>query len=331
MIIVKTPLRVSLFGGGTDYPEYFQRHGGRVLGLAIDKYVWTSVRRLPPFFDHRYRVVYSQVETARHVADIRHPAVRAILEYATGITHGVEIHHDADLPALSGMGSSSSFAVGLITALTALSGQLMSQRWVADLAIKLERETMGETGGWQDQIWAACGGLGTITFPPIGPWRCEPLVMPKESEVAFTDSVVLYFTGLSRRASEISVAQAQRVTVNESTLGQMRSMVDAAERILQHGSDLRELGELITDSWRLKRELSPDVTTQEVDELIGDGLRAGAWGGKLLGAGGGGFLMFLCPPHRRDALRQAMRGRIEIRVQPDRTGSKVVLYQPEGL
>lgn len=332
MIIVKTPLRISLFGGGTDYPEYFQLHGGLVVGMAIDKYVWTTIRRLPPFFDHRYRVVYSRVELAKTKEEIEHPAVRHVLMAAKGVNEGLEIHHDADLPARSGMGSSSSFVVGLINAMNATRGHMTPQDWVAQAAIKIEREIMAEAGGIQDQIWAACGGFAAIEFPRQRTgWVHRPIIMAPMREAQLTSTIALYFTGLSRNASQVSTAQANRVTVNEKYLDSLKKMAAAAEQMLAGEAPISDIGVMLTDAWKVKRELSPDVTTDEIDGLIQKGIDAGAWGGKLLGAGGGGFLMFMVPPERRSQLRAAMEGRIEINVNVDRWGSRVVLYQPDGL
>lgn len=328
MIIVKTPLRISLFGGGTDYPEHFSKHGGAVLGMAVDKYVWTTVRYLPPFFSYRHRLAYSHIETVDTAEELRHPVARCLLK---GYTKGLEIHHDADLPARSGMGSSSSFTVGLINALAALNGGVSTKKSLAESAIKVERELIGESGGWQDQIWAAYGGFNRIDFHPDSTWTVRPMVLPLERIRELYSSIALYFTGLSRFSSDVAGPQISRTAVNQDRLVLMQEFVDAATEALQNRKSLAVLGELLQQSWELKRQLSEDVSAAWIDELVERGLKAGAWGAKLLGAGGGGFLLFLVPPGRRAALREAMGSRIEISVQPDYDGSRVVLYQPNGL
>lgn len=332
MIIVKTPMRVSLFGGGSDIPAHFKEHGGAVLGMAIDKYCYVTMRRLPPFFDdHRHRVVYSKIESVMDVAEIHHPLVRTMLQQIH-VKHGLEIHHDADLPARSGMGSSSAFAVGLAHAISALEGHMMTKKALAEVAIHVERDLIPEAGGWQDQIWAAYGGLNRIDFIAGDGFAVTPLIMSQARRNELVSSIVLYFTGFSRDASEIETDKEHRVKGNAQTLSVLRSFVDDAVAIIGNdGRSLRDLGLLLGEAWNLKKTLSPDVATSEIDAMYDAGIAAGAWGGKLLGAGSGGFLMFLCPPDRRAQLRSAMRGRIEINVEVDYEGSKVVLYQPNGL
>lgn len=323
-------MRVSLFGGGSDIPAHFQEHGGAVLGMAIDKYVYTAVRRLPPFFEHRHRIVYSRVETVKNDADIQHPLVRTVIQ-CSSVRHGLEIHHDADLPARSGMGSSSAFAVGLVHALSAMDGHTVTKKVLAETAIHIEREMIPEAGGWQDQIWAAYGGLNRIDFLPGDGFSVKPLVMSQARRHELVSSIVLYFTGFSRDASDIETDKEHRVRQNTEQLKHMTEMVDEAVGILGGSSPLRDIARLLNVGWAVKRCLSKDVTTPEIDAMYDAGLAAGAWGGKLLGAGSGGFLLFMCPPERRAALRAVMKGRIEINPEVDYDGSKVALYQPEGL
>lgn len=329
MIIVRTPMRVSLFGGGTDYPGYFRQRGGAVLGMAIDKYCWITLRRLPPFFSHRHRVVYSKVETVNSASEVEHPVVRQVLK-EWDQDYGLEIHHDADLPARSGMGTSSSFTVGLINALETIRGRLVTRDDLAVRAIDMEQAKLKENVGCQDQIWAAHGGMNRIDFHCDGSWTVRPLIMDSNRRQELIGSIALYFTGLSRYASEVAAEQVQRIPVSEVALDAMHEMVNEASKILCSEKPLSHLGDLLNDSWALKRQLSPHVTTPEAERLIDAGLRAGAWGAKLLGAGGGGFLLFLVPFSRRESLREAMEGRIEISVNPDWDGSRVLLYQPNG-
>ena len=323
MILVKTPMRVSLLGGGSDFPEHFREHGGCVLGMAIDKYCWVTVRRLPPFFEHKHRLVYSKVETVRDAEDFAHPMVRECLK-AMQVKHGLEIHHDADLPARAGMGSSSAFTVGLVQALAALRGEMLTKRQLAESAIHVERDLIPETGGWQDQIWAAYGGLNAVDFSDG--FAVSPLILTRARRNELTSSMVLYFTGFARDAHTIEETKVP----DTMALRRLSEMAREGWRLLVSETPLRDFGLLMTESWKLKRSTSPAVSTSDIDEICRAGIAAGAWGCKLLGAGGGGFVLFLCPYERRASLRSAMRGRIEINVEVDYDGSRVVLYQPNG-
>jgi len=331
MIISRTPFRISLFGGGTDYPSWFREHGGAVIGTAIDKYCYISVRRLPPFFEHKSRIVYSQVELVQDIADIKHPAVRGILAELR-IRDGIEIHHDADLPARSGLGSSSSFTVGLLNALYALDSRMISKRELAREAIRIEQDVLRENVGSQDQLWAAYGGFNRIDFFPDGTFAVTPLIVPAERRDELTRSIMLFFTGFSRYASDFAHHQIQNINNRKSQLRTIRSMVDSAVDILcDPKAPLRELGELLHDSWRLKRELADNVSNAQIDEIYQAGRDAGAIGGKLLGAGGGGFMVFLVEPEKREQVRERLNTLIHVTVGLDNEGSKIVLYQPNGL
>lgn len=331
MIISRTPFRISLFGGGTDYPSWFREHGGSVIGTAIDKYCYISVRRLPPFFEHRSRIVYSQVELVQNAAEIKHPAVRAILN-DMGIKDGLEIHHDADLPARSGLGSSSSFTVGLLNALHALDSRMVSKRDLAREAIRIEQEVLKENVGSQDQLWAAYGGFNRIDFFPDGTFAVSPIILPRARREDLLRSIMLFFTGFSRFASDFAQDQIKNMNNRKSQLRTIRSMVDCAVDILfDPETPLRELGELLHDSWRLKRELADNVSNSQIDEIYEAGRAAGAIGGKLLGAGGGGFMVFLVEPELREQVRERLKNLIYVTVGFDNDGSKIVLYQPNGL
>jgi D-glycero-alpha-D-manno-heptose-7-phosphate kinase len=325
-------MRVSLFGGGSDIPAHFTEHGGAVLGMAIDKYCYTFFKQLPPFFDHKYRIVYRQIETVQSIDDIAHPLVRTTLQQAN-LKHGLEIMHNGELPARSGMGSSSAFAVGLSHAIAAQNGHMVTKKMLAETAIHIERDLIPEAGGWQDQIWAAYGGLNRIDFIPGDGFSVSPLILSKAVRNELVSSIVLFDTRLSRDASEIETDKEHRVRQNAQTLIDMAAMTDRAYRILSDGgpSAVMRLGSLLRESWEMKKTLSADVTTSEIDAMYKAGIDAGAWGGKLLGAGSGGFLLFLVPPSARPALRRALSGLIEINVEVDYEGSKVVLYQPDGL
>jgi D-glycero-alpha-D-manno-heptose-7-phosphate kinase len=331
MIISRTPFRVSLFGGGTDYPAWFREHGGAVVGFAIDKYCYISLRCLPPFFSHRHRIVYSRIETVNTIAEIEHPSVRACLS-ELNVDYGVEIHHDGDLPARSGLGSSSSFTVGLLNVLHALNGRMTSKRFLAGEAIRIEQQVIGEHVGSQDQVWAAYGGMNHVEFLADGTFAVRPLIMPTERSDRLLGSLMLFFTGLSRFASEIAASQIANIESKRVQLNDVAAMASEAMEILGHdGRDLRDIGRLLHQSWLVKRALSDSVTNREVDEIYQAAMEAGALGGKLLGAGGGGFMLFYVDPENQKAVRERLKGLIEVDFTIDHDGSKVVVYEPQGL
>lgn len=329
MIISRTPFRISLFGGGTDYPAWYREHGGATIGMTINKYCYITLRHLPPFFEHRHRIVYSHIELVGDVAEIRHPAVRAVFQELR-ITRGLEVHHDGDLPARSGLGSSSSFTVGLLNALRALHGQMMSKRRLAEEAIRIEQEVIGENVGSQDQVWAAYGGLNRIEFRTDDSFDVQPLVLPGPRREALGGSLMLFFTGLSRNASEIAAQQVSNIPRRAPALEQMRALVDDAHEILQSPErDLDELGAMLHETWQLKRSLASNVSTDLIDEIYGAARDAGALGGKLLGAGGGGFILFYVRPEQRRAVREALRGLIRVPFEIGSEGSRIILFEPE--
>jgi D-glycero-alpha-D-manno-heptose-7-phosphate kinase len=331
MIISRTPFRISLFGGGTDYPAWFREHGGAVIGTTIDKYCYISVRRLPPFFKYRSRIVYSKVELVNEVSEIRHPAVRGVLS-DHGTTAGLEIHHDADLPARSGLGSSSSFTVGLIHAIYALDGLMIGKSDLARQAIRIEQEVLKESVGCQDQLWAAHGGFNRIDFRQDGSIAVSPIILSSQRRDELLSSMMLFFTGFSRFASDFAEDQLRNMGRRKAQLKAIRAMVDEAANVLANGRDsVHELGKLLHESWLLKRELADSVSNSQIDEIYEAGRAAGALGGKLLGAGGGGFMVFLVEPDRRDMVRARLKNLIHVEMGFDTEGSKIVLYQPNGL
>jgi D-glycero-alpha-D-manno-heptose-7-phosphate kinase len=331
MIISRTPFRISFFGGGTDYPAWYQEHGGAVVGMAIDKYCYISVRRLPPFFEHRSRIVYSKVELVREVGEIQHPAVRGVLS-DLGVTDGLEIHHDADLPARSGLGSSSAFTVGLVNALHALDSRMATKADLAKSAIRIEQDVLRENVGCQDQIWAAYGGFNRIDFQPDSTFTVTPLILKRERCEQFLRSIVLVFTGFSRFASEVAGEQIKNIGRRQQQLRTMQELVDSAiDVIVDERAPLREVGKMLHESWVLKREIATCVSNNQIDEIYEAGRAAGAIGGKLLGAGGGGFLAFFVEPEDRERVRERLKDLIHVSVGLDREGSKIVLFQPEGL
>jgi len=332
MIITKTPFRISFFGGGTDYPAWSQDHGGVVLSTSIDKYCYISCRHLPPFFEHRYRIVYSIVENVQRIEEIKHPAVRGILDWAGSETEGLEIHHDGDLPARSGLGSSSSFTVGLIHALTALQGRYISKDELAQQAIYVEQKIIKENVGSQDQIAAAFGGLNRIDFTTSGTFQVSPIVLNQNRLCEFQSHLMLCFTGFSRIASGIAKDQIDNIKNREIELHRIKDMVDEAIQILQNTKvPIEEIGQLLHENWLCKRELSNKVSTPEIDDLYDGARRSGALGGKLLGAGGGGFLLLFVKPELQAKVREQLKHLIHVPVRFETSGSRVVLYQPNGL
>lgn len=331
MIISKTPFRISFFGGGTDYPDWYHQHGGSVLATSINKYCYISCRYLPPFFEHKYRIVYSAIENVLSIADIQHPSVRATLDYMQ-CHQGLEIHHDGDLPARSGLGSSSSFTVGLLHALHALQGSYVSQEKLASETIHIEQQLIGEHVGSQDQITAAMGGLNRIRFFQDGHFSTEPVILSQQRNQQLQNHLMLFFTGLQRNAPDIAQSKIANLNNRIVELQAMQAMVDEAIQILQNDrADLTHLGCLLDQGWQLKRQLSPAVSNETIDSIYAKARQAGALGGKLLGAGGGGFLLLLVEPEQQARVRDALDSLIHVPFQFDNSGSKIVLYQPNGL
>lgn len=331
MIISRTPHRISFFGGGTDYPDYYLKHGGRVLGMAINKYCYLSVRRLPPFFDFRHRIVYSKIESVVTVDEILHPAVKGVLkQFDTSRSTGYSIHHDGDIPARSGMGSSSAFTVGLLNSLHALDGRMVSKEELARLAIYTEQKVIKEHVGSQDQVFAAHGGLNVINFLTNGEVAVEPVIMPPDRLRAFEDRLMLFYTGISRVAAEVAEDKIKNIPNRKTNLGRMGKMVDEGFRILTSKKrELREFGELLNETWRLKKTLSNMVSNGRINEYYERARKAGAVGGKLLGAGGGGFMVFFVEPEKKNAVRKALKELLHVPFSADFTGSKIIVYQPE--
>jgi len=330
MIISRTPFRLSLFGGGTDYPQWYRQHGGAVLGMAINKYCYITVRSLPPFFEHRHRIVYSRIELVKEIDEIIHPAVRAVLsQHPTD--HGIEIHHDGDLPARSGLGSSSSFTAGLLNALFAMKGQMASKRKIADETLRIEQQVIGEAVGSQDQIWAAYGGLGRINFQTDGSYEVDPIILPDARRKELEESLILCFTGISRFSVEVAKDKIANLEKKAQQLHTMRQMVDEAESILKSPArPIGELGRLLHDSWMLKRDLAGSITTSLIDQIYEAAMEAGALGGKVLGAGGGGFMAFFVEPHKRAAVLDRLQNLIHVPFGVSNTGSRIIVYEPGG-
>jgi len=331
MIISRTPFRVSLFGGGSDYPKWSSEHGGAVLGCAIDKYCYISVRRLPPFFEHKHRIVYSKIETVNCVKEIEHPAVKHVLS-EMDVETGLEIHHDGDLPARTGLGSSSSFTVGLLHALHALDNRMVTKQALAQQAIHIEQDVIREHVGSQDQIWAAYGGLNRIDFRSNGAFEVKPLIISPARSQELLGSFLLFYTGLSRFASTVAEKQIANLDKRGGHIQRMVEMVDDAEAIIAGDNrSIFELGSLLDEAWALKRDLADGVTNPQIDRIYEAALSAGATGGKLLGAGGGGFMLFQVPPERQAAVQERLDTLISLPLGIDSSGSKIVVYEPNGL
>ncbi len=328
MIISRTPFRVSFFGGGTDYPSWFRTHGGSVLAATIDKYCYLSCRYLPPFFEHRFRVVYSKIEDCLTRDEIEHPAVRAVLRYL-GITRGVEIHHDGDLPARSGMGSSSAFTVGLLYALHALKGEMVGRQQLAEEAIHVEQTLLKETVGCQDQILAAYGGFNHIVFLPDGTFTVRPVTVPMARLHELNEHLMLFYTGIRRTASVVADSYVNEIEARRREFRIMKDLVDEGLSVLGSGGSLVAFGELLHEAWVAKRSLGPMVSNPYVDELYAEARAAGAIGGKLTGAGGGGFLLLFVPPGSRASVRQRLSRLIHVPFRIASLGSQIVLYDRE--
>jgi len=330
MIISQTPFRVSFFGGGTDYPDWYREHGGAVLATTFNKYCYISVRELPPFFEHKFRVVYAVVENVKDVREIKHPAVRGCLEWLN-LNTGLEIHHDGDLPARSGLGSSSAFTVGLLHAMRAFEGRYVSKDDLANQAIHVEQCVLRESVGSQDQISAAFGGFNRITFQGDGMYHVDPMILPRDRVGALQDHLMLFFTGISRTADEVAHATITNLKHRAAELHTIRQMVDEAIAILlSPATDLAEFGRLLHESWVLKRRLCDRVSNGTIDGVYETAIRAGAVGGKLLGAGGGGFMLLFVRPEQRTRVADALSPLINVPIRFESSGSRIVLYQPDG-
>ena len=330
MIISRTPFRMSFFGGGSDYPKWFRVHGGAVLATTIDKYCYISVRRLPPFFEYRHRLVYSRSETINEISEIQHPAVRGVLTHF-GWSDGIEIHHDGDLPARSGVGSSSAFTVGLINALRAMQGQYVSKEELASTAIHIEQDVIGENVGSQDQISAAYGGFNRIEFRRDGGFDVQPIILPSERLVELQSNLMLVFTGFARIASEVAKSKIDNLESRSEEIRRMTSMVDEGLQILAGRGPIADFGALLHEAWMYKRRLSHMVTTDGIDAIYDAARESGARGGKILGAGAGGFMLLFVPPELQGEVRARLPKLVHVPFRFESSGSRIVLYQPNGL
>lgn len=328
MIITKTPFRMSFFGGGTDMESFFREYGGAVLSTTFDKYCYVTVRHLPRFFEYTTELAYSKMERVKDVEEINHPAVRNAMKMLD--MHEIRLTYEADLPARSGLGTSSSFAVGMLNAFYCLKGKYADKKKLANEAIYLERELCQEAGGWQDQIAASYGGMNRIEFNKDGTYDVRPIIIHPERKQQLNDNLLMFFTGFTRFSSDMQKANATGYAEKIKQLQQMYSLVDDAEKVLEDKhSDLDDFGRLLDTTWRLKRQTGGAITTNSIDALYEKGIAAGALGGKLLGAGGGGFLVFYVQPEKKEAVMEAMKDLLYVPFRFEDGGTQVVHYAPE--
>jgi len=326
MVITRTPFRISFLGGGTDYKPFFEEYGGSVLSTTFDKYCYVTCRHLLPFFDYKNQVTYSKIERVTGVDGIEHPLVREAMRFLD--MRELSIFYEADLPARSGLGSSSAFAVGLLAAFYALKGKYADKKKLAGEAIHLERILCGEDGGWQDQVAAAYGGFNRVNFTGEG-FDVMPLIISRERKNELNRNLMLFFTGITRFSSVIAQKQAQAATKNTKDLLEMKKLVDEGERILTSKTDIKEFGRLLDYTWRLKRRLSSGVSSDYIDTIYSKALNCGAIDGKILGAGGGGFLLLFAPPDAQSAVRAALSDLIYVPFEFEDKGTHVLYFVPE--
>ena len=327
MIITQTPFRMSFFGGGTDFPDFYREHGGAVISTTFDKYCYVNVRHLPRFFDYSTDLSYARTERVKRVEDIEHPAIREAMKHLD--MHEIRLTYEADLPARSGLGTSSSFAVGMLNAFYALKGKYADKRKLADDAIFLERVLCNESGGVQDQIAASFGGMNRINFNAEG-YTVNPVIISPERKKLLNRNLMLFFTGFSRFSSDIQVAAEKNLKSKQNQLLEMLSLVDDAEKILTSKTDLEEFGRLLDYTWQLKRGITDKVSTDSIDAVYSRALQAGATGGKLLGAGGGGFLLFYVDPDKQENVRKALENLLYVPFEFENGGTRVIHYTPES-
>lgn len=327
MIITKTPFRMSFFGGGTDIEDYFRENGGAVLSTTFDKYCYVNVRHLPRFFDYSTELAYSKIERVTDIESIKHPAIRNAMKMLD--MHEIRLTYEADLPARSGLGTSSSFAVGMLNAFYALKGKYADKKKLADDAIYLERKLCEEMGGWQDQIAASYGGFNKIVFDANG-YEVMPLIISPKRKKQLNDNLLMFFTGFTRFSSEVQKANGFEAKFKTEQLKVLHSLVEQAEKLLTDvTADLDNFGDLLDYTWRLKRQTGQAVSTDNIDYLYDKGISAGALGGKLLGAGGGGFLIFYVPSEKKEAVQYAMKDLLHIPFEFENGGTRIIHYTPE--
>lgn len=327
MIICRTPYRISFFGGGTDYPEWYRENGGAVLSTTINKFSYITLRHLPPFFEYRHRIRYYHREEVNCVDDIRHPSIRECLRYMN-VDRGIDLVHHGDLPAQSGLGTSSTFTVGLLHSLYALQYRMPTKRQLALGAIEVEQERIGECVGSQDQTAAAFGGINLIEFGGPQEVLVTPLILSPQRISVLHDHMMLFFTGLQRQASEIAAEQVRTLKDRRIELTEMMALVHEAVQILASDRDILDFGRLLHHQWELKRSLSPGISNSMIDTIYAKAISAGATGGKLLGAGGGGFILFIVAPEKQRVVRDTLSGLLHVPFRFDVAGSQIIYHAP---
>ncbi len=329
MIITRTPFRISFFGGGTDYPVWYEENGGAVLSTTINKYCYITTRYLPPFFNHKYRIRYTLREETKDISEIKHPSVRECLKYLN-INRGIEMVHAADLPARSGLGSSSAFTVGFLHSLYALIGKMITKRQLALDAIHVEQDLIKENVGSQDQTNAAFGGLNKIEFGGQEKILVQPITISGEKLKLLQDHLMLFFTGFSRDASEVAKEQIKKTPSKGQELKTMRQMVDEAIDILNSDTDkIDDFGRLLHESWKIKRSLTNKISNGQIDSIYETGLKAGALGGKLCGAGSGGFMFFFAPPEAQAQIKERLKHLLYVPFRFDDLGSQIIFHSAQ--
>ena len=328
MIITKTPFRMSFFGGGTDIPEFFNYHGGSVISTTFDKFCYVNVRHMPPFHPYISELVHNRFERVNNIEEIEHPLIRECMRLHD--IHEIRLTYEGDLPARSGLGTSSTFAVGMLNAFCALKGKMMSKQQLAQEAILVERDILQEHGGWQDQVAAAFGGLNRIDFKN-GDFSIHPIVISPERKKELDENLLLFYTGIQRFSSEIQANTFARPVDKTQQLKDMLALVDEAEGILcSRNASLNEFGKLLDTTWKLKRRTGTKVSNGSIDELYASAIKAGAIGGKLLGAGGGGFLLFYCEKEKQDKLKKAMEQLMIVPFNFENEGTQILYYNPQS-
>lgn len=329
MIITKTPFRMSFFGGGTDIESFFCEHGGAVLSTTFDKYCYVTVRHLPRFFEWSTHLTYSTQEYVTNVDDIKHPAIRNAMKMLD--MHEIRLLYEADLPARSGLGTSSSFVVGMLNAFYALKGKYADKKRLADEAIYLERKMCQEAGGWQDQIAASFGGMNRIEFNKDGTYDVKPIIIHPDRKQLLNNNLLMFFTGFTRFSSEMQKENQKGYEKKIKQLSEMYSLLNDAEQVLEDKhADLDDFGRLLDKTWRLKKQTGGAITTGTIDALYEKGMEAGALGGKLLGAGGGGFLLFYVQPEKRESVMKEMKDLLYVPFRFEDGGTQVIHYAPES-
>ncbi|MFA5147250.1 MAG: kinase [Candidatus Omnitrophota bacterium] len=327
MIISKTPFRISFFGGGTDYPVWYHNNDGAVLSTTIDKYCYITCRYLPPFFEHKHRIIYSLTEQVRSVAEIKHPSVRGCMEF-TGIDEGIEIHHDGDLPARTGLGSSSAFTVGLLNSLYALKGIMVTKERLARDAIHIEQKVLKENVGSQDQIASAYGGFNVVEFNGTNRFHVRPVTIDGPRFDELQDHLMLFFTGFSRNASDIAAEQIKMTPHKAKELKRIYQLVKEAVAVINSRQDITRFGKLLHESWQIKRDLTHKISTPAIDDIYDAARKAGAIGGKLLGAGGGGFMLFFVRTNARKRVKDRLKHLLHVPFKFENSGSQIIFYSP---